>query len=189
VVLVAWATAVQLDRMASEVAPEAALVQVASALGLDLTGLGGEPGTDTGLSVIAVPGGDVLVIPVSASAASGPRSSAWGVHVVGLLAEISGVFMSFWLAKAADMVPRRLKGQILGLSLVLGVVSYSSANAATVVGPVLTPQHVFASVKDGFVWAAAFPMFARAFGLVADDAASDTRRESGAGGLQQSGGT
>jgi hypothetical protein len=81
------------------------------------------------------------------------------------------------------MVPRRFKRQILGLSLVLGVVSYSTANAATVVGPVLTPQHVFSSVKDGFVWAAAFPMCARAFGLAGEDAASETRRDAGVGGL------
>ena len=63
------------------------------------------------------------------------------------------------------LVPKSIRGQILGISLVLGIASYSAAMATRVVNPPLTPQFVFGAVKDGFVWAAAFPMFARAFGM------------------------
>jgi len=100
--------------------------------------------------------------------------SEWLVHLAGLAAETFGVFLSFYLARAAGMIPRRLRGQILGLSLVLGVASYATANAAALVTPPLSPQVLLGSIKDGFVWAAAFPMFANAFGM-ADESSERAR--------------
>jgi len=128
--------------------------------------VGGSPITE--ISLAGDSGRDALVVPLATTA--GARQSVWLVHAVGLVAEIIGVFMSFWLARAAGMVPAPLSGRIFALSLLLGLASYSSANATSSLAPVLTPQHVFASVKDGFVWAAAFPIFARAFGMTRDDA-------------------
>jgi hypothetical protein len=105
---------------------------------------------------------------------SGAQDSVWLVHVVGLLSETFGVFLSFYLARAAGMVPQRLRGQILTLSLVLGIASYATTNAAAIVTPTLTPPFVFSAIKDGFVWAAAFPMFASAFGMADEGAPSET---------------
>jgi hypothetical protein len=165
VLLVGWATAVQRDRYLSGIRAQETLAHVVAAYELSADDLMRADGL--GVTLTAVPEGKLLIDPAPAAS----LSSVWGVHAVGMLAEVAGVLMSFWLARAAGMVPQRLKGQILGLSLILGVVSYSTAHATSVVGPVLTPQHLFASLKDGFVWAAAFPMFGRAFGLSGDDAA------------------
>lgn len=118
---------------------------------------------------IAVLGEDRMLI---ALAPQPTTSSEWVVHLAGLAAETFGVFLSFYLARAAGMIPRRLRGQILGLSLVLGVASYATANAAALVTPPLSPQVVLGSIKDGFVWAAAFPMFANAFGMAEETSES-----------------
>lgn len=89
----------------------------------------------------------------------------WKVHGVGLAAQILGVLLSFWLSILTGVLPKTpLRRQILGISLVLGIASYASAQA--VAGDAqLTPQFVFGAVKDGFLWSAAFPMFARVLGV------------------------
>jgi hypothetical protein len=115
--------------------------------------------------------GDEILIPAPASA----PLAVWGVHGVGLVAEVVGVLMSFWLALVAGLLPARVRGQILGIGLVLGLASYAAGQAVAEADPRLTPQFVFESIKDGFTWAAAFPLFARAFG-VRDDAEPPRRR-------------
>jgi len=93
--------------------------------------------------------------------------STWGGHLGGIGAEIVGVLASFWLTLLTRILPRKVRRQVLGISIVIGLVSYASTHA---VGPdpYLTPQFVFASLKDGFMWAAAFPMVARGLGIKDD---------------------
>ena len=105
--------------------------------------------------------GDVVLIPVP----NAGRMATIGVHAAGLGAEVLGVFMSFWLAVVSGILPKGLRRQVLGIAIVLGVVSYSATHALDVAVPELSPQFIFAAIKDGFAWSAAFPMFARAFGV------------------------
>lgn len=106
------------------------------------------------------PGEEITIPPADPS-----LTEIWGIHLVGIGAEILGVFLSFWLAIATGILPKtRVRRQVLGISLVLGFVSYA-ATMAILPNPTLSPQFVFMAVKDGFVWAAAFPMFARALGI------------------------
>jgi LysM repeat protein len=105
--------------------------------------------------------GEILVVPEPESGIA----QVWSVHLAGLAAEFFGVLLSFWLAAMAAVLPKTIRRQILGISLVLGLVSYASAQAVAVKDPVLTPQFVFASLKDGFLWSAAFPMLARLLGI------------------------
>ncbi len=106
--------------------------------------------------------GEVIAIPP----VSQEQPSVWVVHSIGLTAEVVGVLMSFWLALVAGLLPADLRGQILGIGLVLGLASYAAAQGVAPGDPQLTPQFVFGAVKDGFAWSAAFPLFATAFGLV-----------------------
>ena len=90
--------------------------------------------------------------------------SEWGTHLLGLAGTVLGVFMSLWLALVAGLLPKPIRRQLLGISLVLGISSYAAS--AAVAGPVLlTPAYIFGTIKDGFAWAAAFPMLARALGI------------------------
>lgn len=105
--------------------------------------------------------GQVLLVPQPAPS----LTSTWGAHLGGLGAEVLGVLLSFWLAAMAGVLPRHIRKQILGISLALGLVSYAAAQAVAVKEAALTPQFVFAAIKDGFMWAAAFPMLAQVLGI------------------------
>jgi hypothetical protein len=89
----------------------------------------------------------------------------WKVHGVGLGAEILGVLLSFWLALVAGLLPKGYRQQMFGISAALGLASYAGSHAVAAETPLLTPEFVFGSVKDGFAWAAAFPLFASLFGV------------------------
>ncbi len=105
--------------------------------------------------------GHVILVPA-------PELSAldvWKAHLTGLVAEVLGVLMSFWLALVAGLLPATYRRQILGIALVLGVASYAASHGIATGAPQLTPQFVFGAIKDGFAWSAAFPLFARAFGF------------------------
>ena len=112
-------------------------------------------------SQLQVKPGQVLLVPQRAPS----LTSTWGAHLGGLGAEVLGVRLSFWLAAMAGVLPKRIRKQILGISLALGIVSYAAAQAVAVKEALLTPQFVFAAVKDGFMWAAAFPMLAQVLGI------------------------
>ena len=107
--------------------------------------------------------GQSLVIPPP----SPPSSEVWQAHGFGILAEALGVIISLWLAKAAGLLPRRLRKSIAGLSLAIALISYASTQAAAP-EPLsyVSPQFIFASIKDGFTWSASMPMIARAFGVL-----------------------
>lgn len=105
--------------------------------------------------------GDVLQIPP----VSPTPGVVWATHLAGLAAEVTGVLLSFWLAIVAGLLPKRYRRQVLGISVALGVASYATTWAVVRVDPMLTPQFLFAAVKDGFAWASAFPLFAAAFGF------------------------
>jgi hypothetical protein len=104
--------------------------------------------------------GSVLTIPSERSLAS-----TWGVHGAGLVAEMLGVLLSFWLAAMIGLLPKPVRGQIFGISLVLALVSYAAAQSVAATNPSLTPQFLFGALKDGFMWSAAFPMLARLLGI------------------------
>lgn len=105
--------------------------------------------------------GDTLQVPP----ASPTPARVWATHLAGLVAEVFGVLLSFWLAIVAGLLPKRYRRQVLAISVVLGVASYATTWAVVRVDPVLTPQFLFAAIKDGFAWASAFPLFAAAFGF------------------------
>ncbi len=105
--------------------------------------------------------GQVLLVPEPEPT----LGAVWKVHLGGLGAEILGVLLSFALAAMAGALPRQIRRQILGISLVLGIVSYAAAQAVATKEALLTPQFVFAAIKDGFMWAAAFPMLAQVLGI------------------------
>lgn len=90
---------------------------------------------------------------------------AFSTHAAGLGAAFIGVFMSFWLSLAVGIVAKGYRAQILGISFVLALASYAATQASAAGQPVLTPQFLFASIKDGFAWSSAFPMFAWALGI------------------------
>jgi LysM repeat protein len=106
------------------------------------------------------PGIDILI-----PATEPTLTDVVGVHAAGIAAEAIGVLLSFWLGIVSGLLPRDIRRQVLGISLAIGIVSYAAAHAIGSGLPALTPQFVFASIKDGFAWSAAFPLFARAFGL------------------------
>lgn len=113
------------------------------------------------------------------------RQSA-GVHGAGILAQILGVFMSFWLSILTGILPKTpIRRQVLGMSLVLGLASYAAAQSVATETAHLTPQFLFSAIKDGFLWSAAFPMFARALGIketpTGTGIASSASRGDGAG--------
>jgi len=105
--------------------------------------------------------GDELIVP----APSATSLAVWRTHGVGVAGEILGVFMSLWLALVAGLLPKTIRRQILGISLVLGLTSYATIYAVVPAPLSLTPAFLFATIKDGFAWAAAFPMLARALGI------------------------
>jgi LysM repeat protein len=105
--------------------------------------------------------GEVIKVPAPAA----DQPSVWVVHAIGVCAEMVGVLLSFWLALVAGLLPKGLRTQVLGISVALGIASYAAAQGVAPGDPLLTPQFVFAAIKDGFAWSAAFPMFAAAFGL------------------------
>ncbi len=106
------------------------------------------------------PGEPVLVPAVPATG-----SGVWLAHGAGIVAEIGGVLLSFWLALVAGIVVRGYRQQILGISVALGIASYAASHAGVDQAIAITPGFLFASMKDGFMWAAAFPLFAAAFGM------------------------
>ncbi len=105
--------------------------------------------------------GDLVAIPRPAPSGIG----VWKVHGFGLAAEILGVALSFWLALVAGLLPKGYRQQMLGISAALGLASYAGSHAVAGQAPVLTPEFLFSSIKDGFAWAAAFPLFASVFGV------------------------
>lgn len=110
---------------------------------------------------LTVQPGQVLLVPLPQPS----LGTVWKVHLGGLGAEILGVLLSFALAAMAGALPRHIRRQILGISLVLGIVSYASAQAVATKEATLTPQFMFGALKDGFMWAAAFPMLAQVLGI------------------------
>lgn len=104
--------------------------------------------------------GTTLTVPVAESS----YFATWGVHLAGLGAVIVGVLLSFTLARLTGVMPKRASRQILGVSLIIGLAAYSAAHAVGP-NPAFTPQFVFTSLQIGFMWAAAFPMVARALGM------------------------
>lgn len=110
---------------------------------------------------IPVETGKVLAIP----SPSPTPVTVWFTHLVGILGVMLGVFMSLWLALAAGLLPKPIRKQVLGISMVVGLVSYASTYAVVSQDVVLTPTFLFIAIKDGFAWAAAFPMLARALGI------------------------
>lgn len=123
---------------------------------------------------LTVQPGQVLLVPQ----AEPSLGTVWKVHLGGLGAEILGVLLSFALAAMAGALPSHIRRQILGISLVLGIVSYAAAQAVATKEAALTPQFVFGALKDGFMWAAAFPMLAQVLGIREPRAAG---RDGGAG--------
>lgn len=105
--------------------------------------------------------GESLVIPPP-----GPTpGEVWQAHGFGILAEAVGVAISLWLTKAAGLLPKRLRKGVVSLSLAIALVSYATAQAvATEPLTYVSPQFVFASIKDGFTWSTSMPLIARAFG-------------------------
>lgn len=89
----------------------------------------------------------------------------WGVHGLGLLAELIGVLLSFWLASMVGLLPKGVRNQIFGISSVLAIVSYAASQSVAVDNPMTSPQFLFGALKDGFMWSAAFPMLARLLGI------------------------
>ena len=116
---------------------------------------------DAEVGKVPVVTGQVLLIP----SPSPTPITVWFTHLVGILGTMLGVFMSLWLALVAGLLPKPIRKQVLGISLVLGLVSYASTYAVIGTAVVLTPTYLFITIKDGFAWAAAFPMLARAIGI------------------------
>ncbi len=124
---------------------EAALAEANAAASIDqLPGAAG--------STIVIPGGRDL-------------ARTWGVHAAGLLFELIGVLLSFWLAAMVGLLPRSVRAQVFGISLVLAIVSYAASQSVATSNPLLTPQFLFGALKDGFLWSAAFPMLAKLLGI------------------------
>jgi len=94
------------------------------------------------------------------------RLEEWGVHILGLAGEAVGVFISLWLTRAAGLLPRRARKQIVGISLAIAVVSYATSQAAQKGTVTVSPQFLFQTIKDGFAWSTSLPLFAKAFGQV-----------------------
>lgn len=124
---------------------EAALAEANAAASIDQL-----PGTAG--STIVIPGGRDL-------------ARTWSVHAAGLLFELIGVLLSFWLAAMIGLLPRRVRAQVFGISLVLAIVSYAASQSVATSNPLLTPQFLFGALKDGFLWSAAFPMLAKLLGI------------------------
>ena len=105
--------------------------------------------------------GENLLVPP----AGPPPAEVWQAHGFGLLAEAVGVAISLWLTKSAGLLPKRLTRGVLGLSLAIALISYATAQA---VAPepltYVSPQFIFARIKDGFTWSTSMPLIARAFG-------------------------
>jgi len=120
--------------------PGDTLPKIATEHGLSPAVVAKANGFDEGMQGVE-PGTEIVIPPAPKSA-----TDVWGAHLAGLL-------------------PSHLRGQVLGIGLVLGVASYAATQSAATGSPDLTPQFVFGAIKDGFAWSAAFPLFARAFGL------------------------
>jgi len=105
--------------------------------------------------------GAELTVPPDAS----DWREVWSTHLAGIGAAFVGVFMSFWLSLAVGIVAKGYRAQIFSISFVLALASYAATQASAAGQPVLTPQFLFASIKDGFAWSSAFPMFAWALGI------------------------
>jgi LysM repeat protein len=161
IVSVAWWTRESLAKqgMVYTTQPGDTVVSVAQELSVPAAELAAA--NDVPLSATPLPPGTVLDVPAPA-----PSSSmVWFTHLVGLGGEVLGVFMSLWLALVAGLLPKPIRRQVLGISLVVGTVSYASTYAVASAEVLLTPTFLFLAIKDGFAWAAAFPMLARALGI------------------------
>jgi len=123
--------------------------------------------------------GEELTVPLAESS----YFAVWGAHAAGIVAVIVGVLLSFWLGRLTGITPKIASRQILGISLVIGIVSYA-ADHAVGPNPPLTPQFIFTSLQVGFMWAAAFPMAARALGM-RDPTAPVAQTPSGGAGTAQ----
>lgn len=174
IVSVAW-----WERLAEQ--PSEHIVRQGETLTSISTDLGVEPGAIADANGVEVneiiirPGVTILVPKVPTTG-----TGVWLAHGAGIIAEITGVLLSFWLGLVAGIVPRGYRQQILGISAALGVASYAANYAGTDQAISITPGFLFTSIKDGFMWAAAFPLFAAAFGMRQNDdsrtSAADRRR-------------
>ena len=110
--------------------------------------------------LVIVPGESIMI-----PAAPATGANVWLAHGAGIGAEIGGVLLSFWLSLVAGLLPRGYRKQMFGISAALGLASYAGSHAGVEQAISLTPGFLFDAIKDGFMWAAAFPMFAAAFGM------------------------
>ena len=117
--------------------------------------------------------GDTVLIP----SPSPTPATVWFTHLIGIAGEMLGVFMSLWLALVAGLLPRTIRRQVVGISVVIGLTSYASTYAVVGTDVLLTPAYLFGTIKDGFAWAAAFPMLARAIGIQDVPPAGSTARD------------
>lgn len=163
IVSVAWWTRAYVERhydaSVHTVQPGETAESIATAAGVPLEALAGANAMAP--DEMALAPGDKIVVPAPAT----NTVDQWITHLIGLAGTALGVFMSLWLAMVAGLLPPPIRRQVLGISLVLGVASYT-ATYAVIQEPVrLTPTFLFIAIRDGFAWAAAFPMLARALGI------------------------
>jgi hypothetical protein len=161
IVSVAWWTKSSLEKDAKTYTVQAGDTEltIAEDHGVSVTELAAANEADVGK--VPVETGKLLLIP----SPSPTPITVWFTHLVGIMGVVLGVFMSLWLALAAGLLPKPIRKQVLGISMVVGLVSYASTFAVVSEDVVLTPTFLFIAIKDGFAWAAAFPMLARALGI------------------------
>jgi hypothetical protein len=160
VVSVAWWTRLVVEPTPHQIAAGETVVGISRDRGVTMEAIAEANNLSVG-QLEALDTGEIVAIP--------PRTPSgldvWKVHGVGLGAEILGVLLSFWLALVAGLLPKGYRQQMFGISAALGLASYAGSHAVAAETPLLTPEFVFGSVKDGFAWAAAFPLFASVFGV------------------------
>lgn len=159
------------------------LASIATDLGVEPVAIAEVNGAE--VDEIVVRPGETILVPTVPETGAG----VWLAHLAGVVAEIGGVLLSFWLGLVAGIVPRAYRQRILGISAALGVASYAASHAGVEEAISVTPGFIFDSVKDGFMWAAAFPLFAAAFGMRdREGAAAGGEGGSGAGAGAGAGG-
>jgi hypothetical protein len=102
-------------------------------------------------------------------------SDAWLVHGAGVVTEIVGVLVGFWLAIAGGVLARRARAQVMSIAVVLAVASYIAAQLNAGDTPSLTARFLFDAFKDGFFWVALFAMLTQLLRM--RDAATEPRAE------------
>ena len=165
IVSVAWwtresvRTTVAVDTVQYTVQPGDTVEKIAKDHGVTLAAL---------LTANNLPPGDVTLTPdqpIVVPPKPADVKTVWLTHLLGMSGEVLGVLMSLWLALVAGMLPKHIRRQVLGIAVVVGIVSYASTHVVVGEPVLLSPTFLFIAIKDGFAWAAAFPMLARAIGI------------------------